>query len=138
METPIAISRTLVPEDQRLCITEKLFGIHFPFKLEPSIYTITENLTNNYRGGYWDFYALSNSGFYMAPDSDQMFHVICMNGFEGSLSGDALGITVCLYAYSHLSFYGDGFAEVFGEQYHLLREFMLEHAEAKDILRAID
>ena len=138
METPIAISRTLVPEDQRLSITERLFGLHFPFKLEPSIYTITENLTNDYKGGYWDFYALSNSGFYMALDSDQTFHVICMNGFEGELSGDALGITTCLYAYSHLSFSGDDFAEVCGEQYHLLREFMLEHAEAKDILRAID
>ena len=50
------------------------------------------------------FYALSNGGFYMSPISNHSFQVICDNGFEGSLSGDALGITVCLYAYSHLSF----------------------------------
>jgi len=138
MEKSIAISRTLVAEDQRLSITERLFSLHFPFKLEPTIYTITENLTNDYRGGYWHFYTLNNGGFYMASGSDQTFHVICMNGFEGNLSGDTLGITACLYAYSHLSFSGSGFAQACGEQYHLLREFMLEHEEARTILRAID
>ena len=30
----IQVTRELVPEDQRLAITERLFGIHFPLKLE--------------------------------------------------------------------------------------------------------
>jgi hypothetical protein len=75
----------------------------------------------------------------MAPCSDILYEVCCDNGFEGKLSEDALGITACLYAYSHLSFSNnEAFAEVCAKHYHFLREFMLEHAEATSILRAID
>ena len=77
MNTQTTVARTLVPEDQRLIITEKLFGVHFPLRLEPFIYTITERLTRDYSGGYWEFYTLSNSGFYMAPVGDRHYHLIC-------------------------------------------------------------
>ena len=66
------VTRELVPENQRLAITEKLFGIHFPLKLEPVIYGITERMAEDYTGGYWEFYTLSNGGFYMAPSGDDV------------------------------------------------------------------
>ena len=139
MTTQTTVTRTLVPEDQRLAITEKLFGIHFPLRLEPVVYTITERLTEDYRGGYWDFYTLSNGGFYMAPVGDQRFHVMCENQFEGELSADALGITACLYAYSNLSFAGpDAFSDICSDQYQWLRAFMMEHPEVEAILGATD
>lgn len=74
----------------------------------------------------------------MAPDADGGFAVSCANSFDGNLSADALGITACLYAYSNLSFSESEFAEVCARQYHWLREFMLDHAEAGAILGAID
>jgi hypothetical protein len=50
-----------------------------------------------------------------------------------------LGITACLYAYSHLSFSGkSGFDEIYAQQYHWLRDYMLDHPEAGVILGAID
>ena len=138
MTKQTTVTRTLVPEDQRLTITETLFGAWFPTRLEPFIYTITERLSEDYRGGYWEFYQLSNGGFYMAPAGDRQFHVICENQFEGDLSADALGITVCLYAYSHLSFAGpDAFADICSDMYYRLREYMMEHPEAEAILGEI-
>ena len=75
----------------------------------------------------------------MSPCSDELFNVSCENGFEGRLSADALGIAVCLYAYSHLSFSDkNGFDEVCAEHYHLLREFALDHDESRGIFSAID
>ena len=133
-----AITRKIVPEDQRMQHVEKLFGINFPLRLEPSIFNITSQLCREYSGGYWGFFELSNGGFYMAPDSDKPFNVSCENCFEGELSANALGITVCLYAYSTLSFNGDAFAGLCAEQYHLLREYMFEHPEVGSILMAID
>ena len=133
------ITRMLFPEDQRLIITEKLFGMHFPLRLESFVYTITERLSGDYNGGYWLFYTLSNGGFYMAPSTDKSFHVICQNHFEGDLTADALGITACLYTYSNLSFSGpDAFADVCFDQYHWLRDFMFEHPEVEAILGATD
>ena len=126
-------------DDQlRVTSTADLFGVHFPLRLEPSIFAMADRLAPSYRGGYWHFYALSNGGFYMAPASDTIFDVSCENGFGGKLSADALGITACLYAFSHLSFGEGEFAQTCAEHYHLLRSYLFEHVEAKAILRAID
>ena len=74
----------------------------------------------------------------MAPESDALFTVHADNGFQGKMSAEAFGVTACLYAYSNLSF-GDGeSAEECAKQFHLLREYMLDHPEAGAILSAID
>jgi hypothetical protein len=133
------IGRQLVPCDQRSDHTAHLFGVHFPMQLEPYIFVVAAKLSPEYRGGYWQFYELGNGGFYMAPDVDTWFSVCCDNCYEGRLSGDALGITACLYAYSHLSFVaGEAIAEIYARQYHLLRNFMMEHVEVSAILAATD
>lgn len=133
------INREQLEIDQRVSHTAALFGIHFPMRFEPYVYAVTSKLASEYHGGYWQFFTLSNGGFYMAPHTDRLFRVSCVNGFEGNLSADALGIAACLYTYSHLSFDGDdGLVETCTEQYHLLRDYMLEHAEARGILGAID
>jgi hypothetical protein len=110
-----------------------------PMRLEPFIYTVTERLSRDYHGGYWEFYQLSNGGFYMAPSDDRLFHVICENQFEGDLTADALGITACLYAYSNLSFAApDAFADACNDQYYWLRDFLMAHPEVESILGATD
>ena len=138
MNTQTTVTRELVPENQRLYITEKLFGVHFPLQLEPVIYGITDSMADGYDGGYWDFYTLSNGGFYMGPSEDRIFHVKCQNMYEGDLSADALGITSCLYAYSHLSFTDGDIAREYAHHYHRLRAFMVEHPEVGAILGATD
>ena len=130
--------RQLLNNDERINFPADLFGVHFPFHLEPTIYDTAGRLSADYRGGYWHMYRLENSGFYMAPDGSQL-RVVCPNGFDGTMSGDAFGITVCLHAYSELCFSGIiRLVEVCAEQYHLLRAYMFEHPEAGAILRAID
>lgn len=125
-------------DKQRINLPAKLFGIHFPLRVEPFLYDLARSLSPDYRGGYWHMYQLDNGGFYMAPNSKPL-RVSCPNGFEGTLSGDAFGITVCLYTYSELSFSDvTGLAETCAEQYHRLRLYMLEHGEKEAILAAID
>ena len=133
-----SIINTIVPESERLAYVDRLFGIQYVLKLEPTVFKMTEGMAPDYSGAYWSFHALGNGGFYMSPRFDTMFSISCENGFEGKLSPDALGITACMYAFSHLSF-GDGrLAEACAEHYHLLREYLFEHPEAKAILRATD
>ncbi len=138
-EEPIPVTRSLIPEDQRLSHTASLFGAHFPLMIEPVIYGVTGQMAEDYCGGYWQFYSLDNDGFYMAPEGDQLYQVSCHNFFQGELSADALGITACLYTYSHCSFSkNEAFGRLCARHYHLLRHYMYEHPEVAAILGAID
>lgn len=132
------ITRQLVAEDQRTLVTADLFWVYFPLQLEPFIFSTASRLSDDYGGGYWLFYTLDNGGFYMAPDSEGQFQVVSPNGWEGFMSADAFGIAVCLFAYSNLSFGSGQFAETCAEQYHMVREYMMDHAEARAVLRAVD
>jgi len=133
------ITKKLVTEQKRTQHTARLFGLHFPMRLEPVVYTITDRIAEDYHGGFWDFWELSNGGFYMSPRSAKRFNVSCDNGYDGAILSDALGITVCLYAYSNLSFGIESqFTDTCTQQYHWLREYALDHDEAGDIFRAVD
>ena len=133
------ITSTAVPEADRMNTVDKLFGISYVTRFEPVAFDMATMLAPEYSGAYWEFFTLNPSaGFYMAPRGDTIYDVCCQNGFEGKLSANALGLAACLYAYSSLSFAQDAFGDLCATQYHLLREFMFQHPEAKLILRAID
>ena len=135
------IASRLVPEAERMAFVDRLFGIKYVLKLEPTVFHFAEHLAADNKGGYWDFYELSNGGFYMAPRTNTVFAVSFPNGREGEMTADALGITACLYTYSNLSFGDDrtgtgAFAETCAKHYYLLREFMFGHTEVQSILKA--
>jgi antirestriction protein len=134
-----SITATLVPEEERLVYIEKTFGIHFPIAIEPIVYGITERMAEKYHGGYWNFYSLSNSGFYMAPEGDEVYSVTSANYFQGEISSDAMGIVSCATVYSHLSFSKrEGLAKLCARHYYLLREFINFHPELAVMLRILD
>ena len=133
------IYRELLSNRMRNELPAKLFGAAaFPFKVEPAIFNMARVLAAQYEGGLWDMYQLSNGAWYMSPSSETAYTVSSMNGFSGVLSADALGITSCLFVFSHLSFGGDALADTCAEQFHLLRDFAIDHADASLILAAID
>lgn len=132
------ITANLVSEHSRLSKVDELFGISFVLRLEPTIYNLASMLAAEYDGAYWEFYSLSNGGFYMAPRGKEIYAVSCENRFSGKLSADALGLIAILYAYSTLSFDGGSFGDICATQYHLVREYMFQHPESMAILRAID
>jgi hypothetical protein len=139
IEEPTPVPRNLIPEGQRLAVTADLFGAHFPLMIEPVIYGITERMAEDYHGGYWQMYTLDNGGFYMEPDGDQIYQVSCDNCWQGELTADALGVTACLYAFSHCSFSRDeAFGRICAQHYHWLRAYMYEHPEVAAILGAVD
>lgn len=104
--------------------------------VEHHVFSFMHTLAADYRGGYWHFYELSNGGFYMAPWRDSLLLRVPGNGYEGSMTADAAGITACLFALSYLSFRLSD--ESINRHFHLLRDFALQHAEISEIIAAID
>lgn len=125
-----------VSEHARMGTLPRHFGRHM-MTVEGLVYDLMRQYSADYDGGIWHFYELSNGGFYMSPRMPEPVRFsVDTNGYEGSMSADAVGITVCLFCFSLLSFqYTD---EVFAKHYHWLREFALGHKEAGAIFAAID
>jgi len=134
-----SIIATLVQDKDRLAFLPRHFGKHM-LAVERYLYSQFANLCPSYRGGYWHYYDLSNGGCYLAPSSEAYSLVHEGNFFDATVSGDAAGIIVSLFTFSHLSFIleNDPLGPRIAEYFHLLRDFAANHPEATLIYRAID
>ncbi|WP_109912980.1 antirestriction protein [Providencia rettgeri] len=110
---------------------------------ENAIYNwMTRNVVA-YNGGYWDFFQLSNGGFYLQPTKGYM--LTSPNGFMDDVSAQEAGIIVTLMMLSHFSFvtyekehHED--CERISAYFHQLRDFIftLSPESQTKILNAID
>ena len=134
-----SIVATLVPEEERLDFLPRHFGTHM-LTVEHALYAQFADLCPTYRGGYWHFYELSNGGCYLAPRRETYALVQSGHFFEATVSGDAAGIIVSLFTFSHVSFLleDDPLGPQIADSFHLLRDFAADHLEAGLISRAID
>jgi hypothetical protein len=130
------IEAQLVPVLRRMQIFPEYFGRHM-LTAEAMVYQTLGSLCQDYAGGYWDFYELSNGGFYMAPSTDKRMRLQCAgNGFDAEMSADAAGIVACLFAFNGLVWRTRDVR--FERLFYSLREFASDHAEACAISAAID
>ena len=129
------VTATKIEGQKRLDMLPKYFNNFM--EAESWIFDTMGKFFGGYSGAYWEFYELSNSGFYMAPSIENELNIQNIgNYFSGSMSADAAGIVVCLMVYSNMSFHDESGS--FTELFHNLREFALDHEEAAPIFRAID
>lgn len=131
------ITATKVEDSARMEFLPRVFGERYMLLGERTVYAVMDHHCSTYNGGYWEYYDLSNGGFYMAPKTDERF-VFSNEGLQtdSSMSADAVGIVATLYALSELSNRTED--EKLGEAFHLLRAFASQHAEIEAIFTAID
>ncbi|SMG61587.1 antirestriction protein [Paraburkholderia susongensis] len=130
-----AITATLVPETSRLDFLPRFFGKHMIG--EAMVFNWADRLSADYNGGLWDFFTLSNGGFYLAPSVQLDYRVMWnLNSFDDTMGTDAFGIVVTLFALCHLAELTED--EPVIERYHALRDYAAMHAESRKIMRAID
>jgi hypothetical protein len=130
------IAAVRVDEHRRTEILPHYLGRQM-FLGEVMVYATLDSMCSEYDGGYWEFYELSNGGFYMAPAKDEPLRLMVSgNGFDGTVSADAAGIIATLMALNQLSWRTRDARCI--HLFYLLREYALDHAESSLILRAID
>ena len=125
-----------VSDSSRMTVLPRHFGRHM-LTFEGFVYDLMRQFSQQYEGGIWSYVELSNGSMYMTPPERTYRLAIRSNGYDGEMSADAAGITVCLFACSLLSFEYRG-TELFARHFHGLREFALEHPESTQIFAAID
>lgn len=139
-ESQLNLTATPVPDEQRRDFWPLHFGsIPQWITLEPHIFAWMDHFCDDYTGGLWSFYTLSNGGAFMTPnaDSDDKWHLFnSMNGNSAEMSLEAAGITVCLIEYSHHACRTE--CDAMTEHYYRLRNYVLKHPESNAIMRIID
>ena len=134
------IIKNEVAIDDRINFLPEFFGMQFMLYGEKLVYLWMKKLCDEYNGGYWTFYKLSNGGYYMAPASYNMMKIKCwLNYFDGELSSDAAGIIPTMFALSKLfSIENIDETDRFVELYLKLQEYAQQHDEKNLIFEAID
>lgn len=132
---PVVTSRRVAVRS-RLNTLPRHFG-RLMMVIEHAVMDAMSELSSDYQGGYWEFYELSNGGFYMAPTSPERFDLQSQgSGNQGELSVDAAGIVACLFAINRV--WGRYQQDDLANHYHWLLEFAREHAEWETIAHIID
>ena len=130
------IKRETYLESQRLEFLPRFVGKHF-MVYEGFIFNKMREDAEKYEGGFWEYYALSNGGFYMGLDQSERITMECTgNYFKGTMSADAASIGVNLYALNTFAWQLD--ADKFSEDYYQLRDYALQHEEVAQIMAYID
>lgn len=107
--------------------------------VEPTVFDLMGKHCKTYSGAYWDFYKLSNGGFFMAPSGQETYALSNADNYaDVELSAEAAGIAIALLAYSRLSFTSSSASHTFSSQYHWVREFARNHPESTQIFRFTD
>lgn len=129
------IKAVLVRENKRLDFLPKHFGQYF-LRAEQMIFNLICDLSSDYDGGYWDYFELTNGGFFLQPPSrDEGYNILQWgNGYEGVVSEQAAGIIVTMMVINHLGWKDENFFPYF----HKLEEYALNHKEKKEIFSALD
>lgn len=135
-DVPVVI--TAVADEDRLQFWPKYFGSVARWtSLEPQVFDWMDHLCEDYNGGIWNFFTLSNGGAFIAPDCDSAWSLYNdMNGNSSEMSSEAAGIAVCLLSWSHHACRTE--SEAMTDHYYRLREYALSHAESRAIMRIID
>lgn len=138
------IIATLVQDDDRMDMLPKHFSPRHMMMAENMIYTFMGRLCDTYSGGFWQFYELSNGGFFMAPSGETKLDLAWEgNYYSGTVSPEAAGIIACLFAYNNMiwKLHGagdDAGQETFARLEELLKEYVDTHPEGAAIFSAID
>jgi len=130
------ILSNVVVDELRLNFLPHYLGAQY-LQGEALVYDWARRLCGGYNGGAWNFFQLSNGGFYMAPERCGRLHVRWhMNGYNDMMGADASGIVVTLFALCHLAEKCSDDRII--DHYYALRAYAAQHVEAANILRAID
>lgn len=130
------ITASKVSTNNRLNFLPKYFG-RWAMLAENYTFDFLRAMCEQYKGGFWEFYELSNGSLYLAPViTEELYIQSWGNHFEGHVSADAAGIIATLITLNALCVKTS--YERFLEYYEKLLDFTESHEESRNIFAGID
>jgi Antirestriction protein len=141
---PETITASAVPENHRMAFLPHMFGARRMIPGETMLYHFAGKLSPDYKGGFWNFYRLSEGGYFAAPAAPARLLIsVPGNGFEREVSAEAAGVIISLFALGAMADRAadrgdEGGTDLMTGRYHQLLNFARSHAERAAIMAAID
>ncbi|MCG8382909.1 MAG: antirestriction protein [Gammaproteobacteria bacterium] len=134
--TTETVTSKKIAETDRLNFLSRHLG-KLCVEVEQYVYKLADMYVKDYNGGYWEFYELSNGGFYIAQNEAELIKFENQdNYFETVADANTIGMVLTLFTLSELSFkYPEG---LLAEKFHLLRDYALDSEHGAIIAKAID
>ena len=130
------VTARAMPRESRTRLLAALFGQHF-ITVENLVYLNMVRVCPHYQGGEWNFYLLSNGGFYMAPLAvPDWFVVYASKEYQGALSSNAVGMLVSAMTLNQLTSWRDG--ELMMQMQFRLRDFIKQQPGATVLCELLD
>lgn len=135
---PRLVTATLVPWSERGGTFETYFGIPRCIDAERLLYTYAQRYIRGYQGGLWDFYQLSNGGFYavLKTEESRLRVINPQNHYDGTMTPDAAGLALMVMVSNHLSLQFNS-VEI-DRLYKKIMAFAERHKESHAILAFLD
>ena len=131
----MTITKTLLRKD-RPNILMNYFGSLF-LTVELTTFSLADYFIDEYHGGSWNFFSLSNGGFYMAFKHEGSVNFNNQNNlFCESIDPEIASIIINLYAISAVV--SESRDKILQTRYQQLYQYAMELPEANLIYRALD
>jgi len=132
------ITVTPIPFKDQGSFLSKFFGREFALDGQNGVFSFMWALADDYKGGRWKHFYLSNGGFYMAPAEQKTYYLRVRKGFKGHVSSDAAGIVATVFTLNYLRGCTRGSTEQrFASLTSNLLRFAEGHPDAVAILSAV-
>ena len=136
------IEASQVKEERRMAFLLRHIGPRWASSFEQLLNQWMKRLSCDYSGDYWNYFELSNGGFYLTPSATKKTFLMTSTNFaRENVSADAAGIIVTMLALTELmgimDCKGDGGLDNIIERYNSLRDFAIEHHERERIFSII-
>ena len=138
-DTP-PITASMVPESDRHHFLPEFYPGLF-MAAETLTYAVAKRYISGYCGAYWNFFRLSNGGYFMAPDEPEPLRVVVTGNYtDETMSAEAAGIVTTLYVLDRLmnAQLKEKVRERYIDLWHKLRDYACQHSDCAAILKAID
>lgn len=110
---------------------------------ESMVFDLLGSWCDDYEGGMWNYYKISNGAWYLSPAADGIYRVQDYAGTEFEMSPDGAGLAATLNALHRLTWHfhevGDKVRfDPVSKHEHALRMYSYTHPDAVPIWRVLD
>lgn len=141
---PQPLTRRKMSDAEVLNMITPYYPMFAPLQFfETMVFEMLDSWCDDYDGGVWSYFKLSNGAWYLAPADEGIYRVKDYAGREHEMSPDGAGLTATLHMLHRLTWHfheaGDkAKRDVVSEHYHALRMYTYPHPDATAIWRVLD